>query len=97
MFACLGILTLAVAYHLGANSAISQGFGTAVGICSYESGSSKNVYVVTDCGDCYRKWSISSDLESWEYWGNIYGGPSPTQPTTWGKIKAEFGEYGTCQ
>ena len=92
MYVCLGILALFVAYHLGANSATSQGLGTAVGICSYSKSSDSNVYVVTDCGDCYRKWSLSSDLENWEYWGNIYGGPSQTQPTTWGDIKARFGE-----
>ena len=28
----------------------------------------------------------------WQVWGQIPTGGTTTQPTTWGKIKAEFGE-----
>ena len=88
MYVCLGVLALAVAYHLGAKSAISQGTGIPVGISSghqYDDG----VYVITDQGDVYRR--AYDEGPDWVYWGNPLNGMA-TQPATWGRIKAEFGE-----
>jgi hypothetical protein len=86
MYVCLGILALTVAFHLGASSAISQGTGLVVGIAATERGDPK-VFAITDGGDCYYR----PPAEDWRFYGNIFGSVA-TEPTTWSKIKAEFGE-----
>ncbi|MFC1800026.1 hypothetical protein ACFL2Z_03840 [Candidatus Eisenbacteria bacterium] len=95
MFVCFGILALAVAFHLGAESADSQGTGAFTGF---------SVIYVPDEGT-YSFLALQEDGTL--YWGAVYGpwhwptewltlGQIPygtaTQSTTWGEIKAEYGE-----
>ena len=87
LFVCLGFLILSVAFHLGARTATSQGNGTPTGAAAVNG----YVYVITDTGDCYRKFEHVSDPHNWEYWGNIHGGAA-TEPTTWGGMKARWHE-----
>ena len=92
-YVCLGLLALAVAYHLGAQTATSQGFGTATGISVSGANTTQcYVYAVADNGDCYRKWQDWAPSEPWQYFGNIFAGGVATQPSTWGQIKAQFKE-----
>jgi hypothetical protein len=124
MYVCLGILALAVAFHLGAR------FGHA----EYVDHSATGIVAVAgdilllDSGDAYeigtsqdpwrprpeykppipvsevRYWgpnfvcSVSNEVWHregdgiWYNYGSPPAGPTPVQPTTWGQIKAEFGE-----
>jgi hypothetical protein len=88
MYVCMGILALVVAYHLGAGSAQSQLQGQVVGIDTWGGSFPPVVYLVTSEGDV---WYNYNETEPWEYLGNPFGGVT-TQPTTWSRIKAEFGE-----
>ena len=45
---------------------------------------------VTATGDVYL--NQVSPYDRFEYLCNVFGGGTQTQPTTWGHIKAEFGE-----
>ena len=87
MFVCLGILALAFAYHLGVASAVSQGSGVVVGVAAASWSNGTRVYAITDNGDCYRRGPESD----WHYFDNVFGA-AQTQPTTWGAIKADYGE-----
>ena len=87
MFVCLGLLALAVAYHLGASAAQSQATGTFVGIGGVET----TLCAITATGDYYLL-NTHGDVRNWVYWGNIAGGGTATQSSTWGQIKAEFGK-----
>lgn len=87
MFVCLGVLALAVAYHLGAAGAVSQGTGIAVGIAAIPYSDGARLYVATDNGDVY--WS--GPATPWTYYGNIFGS-AYAEPATWGSIKAQFKE-----
>ena len=49
-FVCLGILCLALAYHLGANNANAQGAGGKVRMIA---AAGDNAWVVTDTDDVY--------------------------------------------
>ena len=49
-FVCLGILCLALAYHLGANNASAQGSGGKVRLIA---AAGDNAWVVTDTDDIY--------------------------------------------
>jgi hypothetical protein len=86
MYVCLGIMALAVAFHIGATSAISQLQEQVVGITAICPPA--NIYLATSEGDC---WMYSTSGEAWYYLGNPFEGVA-AQPTTWGQIKAEFGE-----
>jgi hypothetical protein len=88
-YVSLGILALAVAFHLGATSAQSQAPGNpVVAACGASNGGGfLEVVAITANGDAYK----SSDLgNSWQHRGNCFSGaPIQTQGTTWGRIKAE--------
>jgi hypothetical protein len=87
MYVCLGILALVAAFHIGANSATSQPTETAI---DFQIVNACDVYVLTDLGNIYWWSEIGSD--GWQLWVNFPGASTTTHPTTWGKIKAEFGE-----
>jgi len=87
MFVCLGILALAVAYHLGASSAQSQATGTFVSLAAGPGDGSSEMYALTSDGDFYGM--SMSNMRAWTYWGNVAGGVS-TESSTWGQIKAQF-------
>ena len=95
MYVCLGVLALAVAYHLGAAKAESTAEGPFVSLVSeYEWG---YMLAMTGQGDIYFSIQYGGPFPEWDYWGTIPTGATATQPTTWGKIKAEFGEWERCQ
>ena len=121
MYVCLGILALAVAFHLGAQHGSASIVDHAMtGIVAQQ-----DHWVLLDngetwgCSDETQEWSLYacqlpvplSDVKFWQahrivtngndFWRCISGtwvnlGSPPglvsTQPTTWGAIKAEFGE-----
>jgi hypothetical protein len=81
-YACLGILALAVAYHLGAQSAGAQAPGNPV--VAVEPG-----IVYTANGDAYQR---TGGPGPWTFVGNVFGsgGPTPTSQPTWGQVKAKY-------
>jgi hypothetical protein len=86
MYVCLGILALAAAYHLGAESACSTLANRAVMFSMDQGG----FYVMTDTGEI---WGYSHSSGVWTHlvtWP--YDPPTQTRQGTWGQIKAEFGE-----
>jgi hypothetical protein len=87
MFVCLGLLALALAYHLGASSA--QSFtGEFVGISQSATGGQ---VLLAANGDCYRLINDSppGSPDYWYYLGNPLSGGTGTQSSTWGQIKAQ--------
>jgi hypothetical protein len=80
-YVCLGILALAGAFHLGAQSAQSQVPGNPI-VAAYAGAA------FTANGDVYAQ--LDNTLTQWEYRGNILGaGPVQSIETTWGRVKAE--------
>ena len=97
MFVCLGLLALAVAYHLGATKAES-GAGSpfvSLGAWTSSSGGTAVLLALTEDGTLYwaspSHWPWDGWLD-WQVWGQIPTGPTATQSTTWGHIKAELGK-----
>ena len=87
MYVCFGIAAILIASQWSAKPVVSQGIGTAMGICSVND----YLYAIADNGDCYRVRYDAPAADPWEYRGNIFGTVF-SRPTTWGKIKAEWGE-----
>ena len=88
-FVCLGILALALAYHLGARSAGAQVGNTVTGIAWFGQG---QVLVMTQNGDCYVRTldgpSFNSQLSSV---GNFWsGGATPAKGISIGQLKARY-------
>ena len=95
LFVCLGLLALAVAYHLGATKAESYTGSPFVSLCSYNYGGSTGAYLaLTEDGTIY--WASSpwpgGPFPTWQAWGQIPTGATATQASTWGSIKAQFKE-----
>jgi len=85
MYVCLGILALAVAYHLGATTATSQSeTAIAIGFSGADFPS-----VLTDQGNIYE-WGPFS--QQWFLICNFPAGGVAAAPSTLGEIKARFGE-----
>ena len=84
-YVSLGILALAVAFHLGARSA--QGQSANVVATSWVLGS--GVAVAAENGDVYLINPPSGYFS--QFIGNVFTStpPIPTTQTTWGRIKAE--------
>jgi hypothetical protein len=88
-YVSLGILALAVAFHLGATSAQGQVAGNSVvGICSQGG----YPVVVTANGDSYLgNYTNIEGAWTWHVNGNVFGGgPIQTEQTTLGRIKAKY-------
>lgn len=100
MYVCLGILALAVAYHLGAAKAESYSGSPFVSLHSYNAGSGSSpwaLYAVTEDGTIYVTTGSGGvapwdPFPAWQYWGQIPTGGTATQSSTWGQIKATFKE-----
>lgn len=100
-YACLGVLALALAFHVGARSATAQGGGEFVGITQIASsgsgGASCALVAITAGGDLYRTtvWdypcTYNAPFPTWVLWGHIQGATA-LEPTTWGQIKAKARE-----
>ena len=81
-YVSLGILALAGAFHLGANTAQGQGAGVAAVAFGGSNG-----WALASNGDFYQ--NNSSDGSVWLLRGNIFGSPVQATETTWGRIKAD--------
>ncbi len=89
-YVTLGILALAVAYHLGASTAVAQApsnpivgaFGSVGGYCA----------VVTANGDVYSTTvNNGNPSDPWARVQNVFSGAaSPTTTTTFGALKAKY-------
>jgi hypothetical protein len=86
-YVCAGLCLLAVAYHLGASSALAQAPGNSI-----VSGSGG--CVVTANGDVYVAPGVVGPSSNWAQWsrvGNVFsGGPIPTTQQSWGQLKAKY-------
>jgi hypothetical protein len=88
LYVSLGILALAFAYHFGARNATAQAAGASVvGITNTLGLSASNVTVVCANGDVY---GASASEGPWRLLTNVFSGPTPAQPTTFGAIKAKY-------
>ena len=97
MFVCLGLLALAVAYHLGAAKAESNTGSPFVSLCSYNSAGTTGVFLaLTEDGTIYiarpSSYPWGDPFPQWQVWGQIPTGGTATQSSTWGQIKAQFGK-----
>jgi len=97
MFVCLGLLALAVAYHLGATKAESYSGSPFVSLCAYTwNGYSQAYLALAEDGTLYFSDGGSnpqaSPFPQWQVWGQIPTGATATQSSTWGSIKAELGK-----
>jgi len=89
MYVCLGVLMLAIAYHLLVPMELARSQEGERPVLMGSFGSMGRLYVMTDQGNLYD-WDGG---ENWSYGGRWPGTPpTSTQSTTWGQIKAEFGE-----
>ena len=79
----LGILALALAYHLGARSATAQAPGNPV--VAVWNGPA----VVTANGDVYYN-TASTFTGPWTYQGNVFTGATPAQQGSFGGLKARY-------
>jgi hypothetical protein len=91
MFVCVGILALAVAYHLGAAKAESNTGSAFVSLCydAYDG----YLLALTEDGCIYATYQAApwpTQFPDWYFWGQIPTGATATQPSTWGQIKAQF-------
>jgi hypothetical protein len=73
-FVCLGILALAVAYHLGATTATAQAPGNPV--VQLQRSSNGNLISITSNGDAYESVSPSAD-GPWSFRSNVFSGATP--------------------
>jgi len=92
----LGILALAAAYHLGAQTATAQAPGNPI-VGAIASGASAPGLVVLANGDIYGTQNIAPG-QPWPFLGNIFGGATPVQRESFGALKARYrGERGAAQ
>ena len=94
---CLGLLALAVAYHLGATKAESYSGSPFVSLCtSTQAGSTQAYFALTEDGTIYTAFVgiiyPDTPFPPWQVWGQIPTGGTATQSSTWGQIKAQFKE-----
>ena len=82
---CAGVFLLALAYHLGASIAGAQAPGNPVVGLVWNT--TQGVWgAVTANGDTYMSNNV---LATWSHQGNVFSAQTPTQPTTFGAIKAK--------
>jgi hypothetical protein len=84
-YASASVLMLALAYHLGANTASAQAPGNP--IVSGDGG-----IALTANGDVYvnSKLLTPSNYTDWVRAANVFGGATPAQNQTWGQLKATY-------
>jgi hypothetical protein len=85
-YASASILMLALAYHLGAQSASAQAPGNPI------VGDAGSGAVVTANGDVYVIPAVgTASFSHWVLAGNVFSsGPVPAQPQTMGQMKARY-------
>jgi hypothetical protein len=78
MCVCLGLLALALAFHLGSRAVSATAKPIPIGIIDSQEplpaiSHGRALFVVTDTGDCYYK-NLYSGKEptGWQYFGNIH-------------------------
>jgi hypothetical protein len=96
-YVCMGILALAVAYHLGAAKAESYTGSPFVSLTTYAGGGSTYAFLaLTEDGTVYCGPNTGdpsvSPFPTWQVWGQIPTGATATQSTTWGQIKTQLGK-----
>jgi hypothetical protein len=85
-FVCAGIFLLALAYHLGAQSATAQSQSQAASIANF-GGTNVGFVAMNVSGDVF----ISRDqAATWTFQGNIYSSPTPAAQPTWGQLKSRY-------
>ena len=91
LYACLGILALALAYHFGATTATAQAPGNAVvGVTAIPTGASWELVAVTANGDAYRNTAANGFL-AWTPIASVFGGsPIPAQSISIGQLKSKY-------
>ena len=88
-YASLGVLALAVAFHLGPRPATAQAPGNPV-VSVTGHGSSCAIFAVTANGDVYTMVPCNEPA-SWHFSGNIFGGgPTPVRAESFGAVKARY-------
>ncbi len=84
--ASASVLMLAIAYHLGANTATAQSSSNPVVASLPYNPYQAGIYtVVTANGDTYN----SPNGFAWIRVGNIFSGPTPAPTQSWGALKAK--------
>jgi hypothetical protein len=83
-YASASVLMLALAYHLGANSAAAQAPGNPV-VAAF----GQSLAVVTANGDVYASDS-NTYPGPWHRVANVFGSPTPAAQATWGQVKAGY-------
>jgi len=86
-YVCAGILMLAISYHLGARSATAQAPANPVVAAGLDA-----VFVYTSNGDVYY---TPDGGFTWQRRSNVFAGPTPAKPDTWGSVKARYLTPGT--
>ena len=87
-YVCLGVLCLAITYHLGARSAAAQAGSGANALIVCSLGGIQSFVALTSNGDVYV---ADGALGGWHYQNNIFGGgPTPSQNISIGQLKAKY-------
>ena len=90
-YVCAGLLCLTLAYELGARNAIAQVGSPTSGFAAYPVAGGSAFWILTPNGDVYSSgWNFQYGVAGAEFKGNIWGAPTPTQPETWGRLKARY-------
>jgi hypothetical protein len=85
-YASASILMLALAYHLGANTAAAQAPGNPVVAAAYSSAQNESgVWAFTANGDAYF-----DSPTGWVRTINIFTNQTPAAQPTWGQLKAGY-------
>ncbi len=87
-YASMGILALAISFHLGASTVKASGSTQTVaafGLYVYDQ--SSHVAVTPD-GDLYT--SNGAGEYPYVFQGNIFGGTTKTEDASWGEVKEMF-------
>ena len=83
-YVCAGLLCLAAAYALGAQTAGAQtGTRTIVSVC----GGAQTSLAMTGEGDAFVSYDFGA---TWGFRGNVFGGPTSAEPSTLGQVKARW-------
>lgn len=86
-YASAAVLMLALAYHLGATTAIAQAPSNPVVAAVKDTGASQYFVVFTANGDVY---GCSSGFGGpWVLLSNVFSGPTPARQTSWGALKGQ--------
>lgn len=88
----LGILALALAYHLGARSATAQVGSPVAGLTVASVGCGAAVFVLTPNGDLYSRGYTCNGMtgSAPTYAGNFWGVPTPAVQSSFGSLKVRY-------